>query len=45
MEHLADLETWTLAGRVGWKLLTYWWPVLLVGVGYAMYENKIVGVK
>jgi hypothetical protein len=32
MDVLFDIETWSLMGAVGIKLLTFWWPVVL-GMG------------
>jgi hypothetical protein len=32
MDVLFNIETWSLMGAVGIKLLTFWWPVVL-GMG------------
>ena len=45
MEHLADLETWAIMVRASWKLLTIWWPMVLLGVSYCIYETYFMGVK
>ncbi len=45
MEHLADLETWTIAAAAGWKLLTFWWPLVVAAGGYFIYETYFMGAK
>lgn len=45
MEHLADLETWAIMAAASWKLFTFWWPLVLVVVGYFIYETYFMGAK
>lgn len=45
MEHLADLETWTIAAAAMWKLFTFWWPLVVAAGLFALYETYVQGAK